>query len=50
MYYMCLLYTYTNVFPFTLCTLPDFYNRGHRGRARMVVVFTTTYAINVYHQ
>jgi hypothetical protein len=23
--------------------------RGHRGRDRMVVRFTTTYAINAYH-
>jgi len=25
------------------------YNRGRRGRDRMVVRFTTTYAISVYH-
>ena len=24
-------------------------NRGHRGRDRMVVGFTTTYAISAYH-
>jgi len=26
-----------------------FFPRGRRGRDRMVVVFTTTYAFNVYH-
>ena len=26
-----------------------FFPRGRRGRDRMVVVFTTTYALNVYH-
>jgi hypothetical protein len=25
------------------------YNKGHRGRNRMVVGFTTTYAISAYH-
>jgi hypothetical protein len=45
------IFIYLFIYLFFVCplTLIDILHRGRRGRDRMVVGFTTTYAISAYH-